>query len=126
MNIYKNICQTCHGADGNGMTSLAPPLNRSDWVTGDKDRLAAIILYGLTGPVQVNGRNYKSPEVLDEMPGIASNDELNDEDIAQLINFIRNAWSNKAEEVKASDVERVRRKYAGRQKSFTADELQKK
>ncbi|HYD91819.1 MAG TPA: cytochrome c, partial [Flavobacterium sp.] len=125
MNIYRSICQTCHGSDGNGLASLAPPLNRSEWVTGDKQKLAAIVLYGMTGPVRVNDRLYKSPEVLDEMPGIANNKELTNEDIAQLLSFIRNAWSNKAGEINSTDVDKARRKYAGRQKTFTAEELQK-
>jgi mono/diheme cytochrome c family protein/glucose/arabinose dehydrogenase len=123
--IYKSICQTCHGGDGNGMASLAPPLNRSEWVTGDKDKLLAIVLYGLTGPVQVNDKLYKAPEIMDDMPGIGNNKELSDEDIAQLMSFIRNAWGNKAPEVHPTDIDRVRRKYAGRQKTFTMEELDK-
>ncbi len=60
--LFKTICQTCHGADGDGIQSLAPPLNHSELVTGKKERLIAIVLYGLTGPVQVNGKLYKSPK----------------------------------------------------------------
>lgn len=122
--LFKTICQTCHGADGDGIQSLAPPLNHSELVTGKKERLIAIVLYGLTGPVQVNGKVYKSPEINGDMPGIASNDEFSDGDIAQLLSFIRNAWSNKADKVTEGDVQAVRRKYKGRQKSFTMEELQ--
>lgn len=121
--LFKTICQTCHGADGDGIQSLAPPLNHSELVTGKKERLIAIVLYGLTGPVQVNGKVYKSPEINGDMPGIASNDEFSDADIAQLLSFIRNAWSNKAEKVTESEVQAVRKKYKGRQKSFTMEEL---
>lgn len=124
--IYKSICQTCHGSDGNGLQSLAPPLSRSEWVTGSKEKLASIVLYGMTGPVQVNDKLYKAPEIIGEMPGIGNNHELTDEDIAQLLSFIRNAWSNKADAVKPTDVEKVRRKYEGRQKAFTMEELQKR
>lgn len=123
--LYKSICQTCHGGDGNGMASLAPPLNRSEWVTGDKDKLLAIVLYGLTGPIQVNDKLYKAPEIAGDMPGIGNNKELSDEDIAQLMSFIRNAWSNKGPEVQPTDVDRVRRKHGGRQKTFTMEELDK-
>lgn len=121
--LFKTICQTCHGADGEGIQSLAPPLNHSDIVTGKKERLIAIVLYGLSGPVQVNGKVYKSPEINGDMPGIGSNDEFSDADIAQLMSFLRNAWSNKAEKVSESDVQAVRKKYKGRQKSFTMEEL---
>ncbi|WZN40981.1 c-type cytochrome [Chitinophaga pollutisoli] len=121
--LFKTICQTCHGADGEGIQSLAPPLNHSELVTGKKERLIAIVLYGLTGPVQVNGKLYKSPEINGDMPGIASNDEFSDSDIAQLMSFIRNAWSNKAEKVTEREVQAVRKQYKGRQKSFTMEEL---
>src|SRR5690606_6347275 len=72
--LYINICQTCHGADGKGIRSLAPPLNNSEWVTGDKHRLAAIVLYGLTGPVDVDGHHYGEDEIGGEMPGNGNND----------------------------------------------------
>ena len=124
--LFKSTCQTCHGPDGNGIQSLAPPLNRSEWVNGDKDKLASIVLFGLTGPVQVNGKLYKAPEINGDMPGIGTNDALGDEDIAQLLSFIRNSWGNKAGEVTAADVGRIRSKYAGREKTFTMEELNKK
>ena len=123
--VYKSICQTCHGADGNGLQGLAPPLNKSEWVTGDKGALATIILYGLTGPVQVKDKLYKSPEIMDEMPGLGDSKELSDEDIAEVMSFIRNAWNNRASEASTTDIEQVRRKYGGRRKAFTMDELDK-
>ena len=123
--IYKAICQTCHGGDGNGMQGLAPPLNGSEWVTGDKGALAAIIIYGLTGPVQVRDKLYKSPEIMDEMPGIGNSKEISDEEIAQVMSFIRNAWNNRASEASLADIEKVRRKYATRKKAFTMEELKK-
>ncbi|WP_346317763.1 c-type cytochrome [Chitinophaga sp. YIM B06452] len=121
--IFKTVCQTCHGTDGDGIQSLAPPLNHSEIVTGKKERLIAIVLYGLTGPVEVNGKVYKAPEINADMPGIATSDEFSDADIAQLLSFIRNAWSNKAEKVTEKDVQAVRQQYKGRQKSFTMEEL---
>jgi len=121
--IFKTVCQTCHGDDGNGIQSLAPPLNESQWVKGDKHKVAAIVLFGLSGPVNVNGKVYKAPEVSGEMPGIGSNDEFSDSDIAEVISFIRNAWSNKAEPLTAQDVQKVRQMYKGREKGFTAEEL---
>ncbi len=68
--LFRSVCQTCHGADGNGVASLAPPLNKSEWVVGDKNRFISIVLYGLTGPVNVSGKLYKAPEINGDMPGI--------------------------------------------------------
>lgn len=117
--LFRNVCQACHGADGNGVNSLAPPLNNSDWVTGDKDRLSAVVLYGLSGPLIVNNKLYKVPEVSGEMPGIASNPSISDEEVAQVLNYIRNSWTNSAEKVSKEDVAAIRLKYKNRQKGFT-------
>jgi mono/diheme cytochrome c family protein/glucose/arabinose dehydrogenase len=125
VSVYKSICQTCHGADGNGLQGLAPPLNNSEWVTRDKDALAAILIYGLSGPVQVKDKLYKAPEIMDEMPGIGNNKEISDEDIAEVMSFIRNAWNNRASEASTTDIEKVRRKYGTRRKAFTMEELKK-
>ena len=122
---FKSICQTCHGPDGNGVRSLAPPLNHSDWVNGDKDRLIPILLYGLTGPIMVNGIMYQPPDYNADMPAIGNNKELADEDIAQLLSYIRNSWNNKASRITAADVTAVREKNEGRQKTLTMDELKK-
>jgi len=123
--IFTSVCQTCHGADGNGIKSLAPPLHKSDWVTGDKNKLIPIVLYGLTGPVKVSGKVYKAPEINGEMPGIGNNKDYSDEDISQLLSLIRKSWSHNADKVKAAEVEAIRKKYAGRQKAFTPEELNK-
>lgn len=123
--MFKTICQTCHGADGDGIQSLAPPLNHSEIVTGRKERLIAIVLYGLTGPVEVNGKLYKAPEISGDMPGIVSSDEFSEADIAQLLSFIRNAWGNKADRITVQDVQKIKQQYKGRQKSFTMEELGK-
>lgn len=121
--LFKTVCQTCHGADGDGIQSLAPPLNQSEIVTGDKHRLAAIVLFGLTGPVTVAGKQYKAPEISGDMPGIGSNDEFSDKDIAEVLSYIRGAWSNRAVKVTEKDIQEVRKQYKGRQKSFTISEL---
>ena len=124
--LFKTICQTCHGNDGNGVASLAPPLNRSEWVSGDKTILSSIVLFGLTGPVRVNGKLYKQPEINGEMPGIGNNESLSDEQIAQLLSFIRQSWSNKADEVSKEIITRMRSRYAGREKAFTIEELKER
>lgn len=121
--LFKTVCQTCHGADGDGIQSLAPPLNQSEIVTGDKHRLAAIVLFGLTGPVNVAGKQYKAPEISGDMPGIGNNDEFSDKDIAEVLSYIRSAWSNHAAKVTEKDIQDVRKQYRGRQRSFTMEEL---
>lgn len=121
--LFTSVCQTCHGADGGGVKSLAPPLNQSEWVTGSKDKLISIVLFGLTGPVKVNGHVYQTPEVSGDMPGIGYDKDMPNEDIAQLLSFIRRSWRNNADKVTTEEVTKVRTKLTGREKSFTEAEL---
>ncbi|WP_118193953.1 DUF7133 domain-containing protein [Albibacterium indicum] len=121
VSIFRSTCQPCHGADGNGIESLAPPLNNSDWVQGNKERLIAIVLYGLRGPITVAGKSYD--HIGGEMPGIGTNIDIVDEDISQLLSFIRQNWNNDAPEISREEVIKIRKKYKDRQEAFTQDEL---
>ncbi len=121
--LFTSVCQTCHGPDGSGVKSLAPPLNQSEWVTGNKEKLISIVLFGLTGPVKVNGHVYQTPEVSGDMPGIGYDPDMPSEDIAELLSFIRKSWRNNAEKVTTEEVVKTRQKLSGRQKAFTESEL---
>ena len=121
--MYKSTCQPCHGADGNGVISLAPPLNNSEWVTGDKGKFIPIELFGLSGPIKINGKVYKSPEINGDMPSIGQNKDFSDAEISQLLSFIRNSWNNTAENISAEEIGAIRHKFPGRQKSFIMEEL---
>jgi mono/diheme cytochrome c family protein len=121
--LFTSICQTCHGLDGNGVKSLGPPLNQSEWVTGNKDKLISIVLFGLTGPVKVNGHVYESPEVSGDMPGIGYDKDMPSEDIGQLLSYIRKSWRNNADKITTDDVVKMRQKLSDRQKAFTQAEL---
>jgi len=121
--LFSTICQTCHGPDGNGVKSLGPPLNQSEWVTGSNEKLISIVLFGLTGPVKVNGHVYDTPEVSGDMPGIGYDKEMPNEDIAQLLSFIRRSWRNNASPITTDQVSTVRQKLNARQKAFTENEL---
>ncbi|GAA4094182.1 DUF7133 domain-containing protein [Mucilaginibacter panaciglaebae] len=122
--IFGTVCKTCHGEDGNGVTALAPPLNKSEIVNGDKSLMISILLKGLTGPVKINGHVYKAPEIGGEMPGFADNKDFSDDDLAQVMNFVRRSWQNKGSKINASDVKTLRAKLASREKVFTMEELQ--
>ena len=121
--LFTTTCATCHGKDGNGVESLAPPLNRSEWVIGDKDRLILIVLFGMSGPVEVNGHLYAPPEIAGEMPGIGYDNSLSNEDIAQLLNYIRKNWGNDADRVSEEEVEKIRNNFENRKGSFTVEEI---
>jgi len=121
--LFRSTCQTCHAPDGNGIKSLAPPLNKSEWVTGSLNKLIPIVMYGLTGPIKVNDHLYQSPEISADMPGVAYGEEISDEDIAQVLSFIRSSWQNNAGKVEVKDIAAARQKYKGRETAFTQEEL---
>ncbi|MEC3881357.1 DUF7133 domain-containing protein [Parapedobacter sp. 10938] len=122
--LFQNTCQPCHGEDGRGVSPIAPPLAGSQWVTGDEQRLMALVLYGLTGAVDVAGHTYEAPEVSGEMPGIAHNTTIDDAELAQLLSYIRNAWGNAAgDEVLPEDLGAIRSTFGKRTEPFTQVEL---
>ncbi len=120
-NLYVRNCAVCHGEDGQGLAGLAPPLLNSEYVSGNPERLASILLYGLSGPVTVDGELY---EFNNPMPGLAINDEMSDEDIRYIMNYIRNAFVT-ADIIPPGDlVGQVRGDGRNPNEVYTVDELQ--
>lgn len=115
--IFKQLCATCHGADGkginNGKDMPAPPLAGAKDVNGDPEKLIKILLHGLSGPV--DGKSYA-----DIMPPLGGN---TDEYIASVISYIRNDMGNKASVVKTELVKKVRQESANRTSPWTMKEL---
>ena len=121
--LYEKTCAGCHHENGEGLVPIAPPLAGSDWVTGPEDRLIQIALHGLKGPVTVNGKVYKEPEIQPVMPGLKDNPAFTDKNLAALLTYIRNAWNNEADAVDAETVNTVRKRSIGREEPFTEKEL---
>lgn len=97
--LYSGVaaCFGCHGADGAGIPNLGPPLDASEYVKESPERLARILLHGLTGPITVAGQKY-TPQA--DMPGLAMNPSMTDENLADIATYIRHEWSNKSPQVK--------------------------
>lgn len=114
--VYESICSACHQATGQGMAPSFPPLAGSDWVAGSEQRLVLLVLHGLEGPIEVNGVAYNGV-----MP--AHKDQFDDQQIADLITYIRKSWGNNFEPVKPETVAELRKKHATRSKAWTASEL---
>ncbi len=97
--VYTAQCMSCHLEQGEGIESVYPPVAKSDYLMADKKRSIDQLLQGLTGPIKVKGVTYD---------GVMNPFEaLSDEDISDVLNYIRNSFGNKGaavtpEEVKAS------------------------
>ena len=100
--IYNNTCLSCHQADGQGMQRMNPTLVKTKWVLGDKKALSRIVLFGLKGgEIVIDGDDFHNP-----MPGLAN--LLKDEQIADVLTYVRNSFGNKASVVTAADVKQAR------------------
>jgi putative membrane-bound dehydrogenase-like protein len=104
-------CFGCHGASGEGVPNLGPPLDESEYVTASPERLVKILLHGLTGPITVAGIEYKPTA---DMPGLMQNPIIKDADIADIATYIRHEWTNKAPLVPAALVTKLRTETSGR------------
>lgn len=107
LKLFRSICATCHGADGKGIQDLAPPLKGSEYIDGSMKRLASIILYGVSGPIHVDGKLY---QLNNEMPALINNKDISDEDIADIIRFTQNAFAKQGKNISAQEVKKLRDK----------------
>lgn len=109
--LYKKTCQVCHGETGRGIEAMAPALNRSALVNGNVEQLIIISLLGIE-PEKIEGK----PSEYGEMPGIWSNNEINSENLAELLSFIKHSWQNKGGMVTADQINKVKSKLEGESK----------
>jgi mono/diheme cytochrome c family protein/glucose/arabinose dehydrogenase len=112
--IYNGLCAGCHQPHGYGLDGLAPPLVDSEWVLGKPDVVARIVMHGLGGPVKVGGRTWDL-----SMPPMA---QLNDEDLAAVVTYVRREWEHTAAPVDTKFVKALRDQY-GAHVAWSADEL---
>ena len=82
--LYAN-CQGCHQANGMGTAGQFPPLAGSEWVRGNPETVAAIVLQGLSGPLKVAGKSFGAEAMTPFGPA------LKDEEIAAVIRTVPGA-----------------------------------
>jgi len=116
--IFRSTCATCHGADGEGIANIAPPLRGSEYLEGSSDKLAMILLNGLTGPLHLNGKLYKFNG---SMPNFGNN--FNDQQIADVIGYLHNSFVAKPpKRIRAERIKTMRTKHSG---TLTENDLMK-
>jgi mono/diheme cytochrome c family protein len=114
--LFAQYCAACHQLNGQGIAGVFPPLDGTPYVTGDNvERMAAIMIYGLVGPIKVNGIEYNS--AMTPFGGV-----MNDEQLAAVATYIRSSWSNNAGPVDKTLFEQVRAQY-GERGMFQISEL---
>ncbi len=116
--LYARHCATCHQPNGKGLPKVYPPLAGSELLQGDPVHPIAIVLYGFRGKIQRNGQEYD---------GVMTpfGNQLSDEEIAQILTYVRNSWGNSADSVTPEMVAQVREMTKGRTQPMTEEDLMK-
>jgi mono/diheme cytochrome c family protein/glucose/arabinose dehydrogenase len=106
--IYQNLCVACHQLDGRGLERMAPPLVGSEFALGPPDIPIRIVLNGKEGSVGL-------------MPPLGAS--LSDEQIADVLTYIRREWGQTGSPIDPSLVAPIRAQTAGRTRPWTNEEL---
>jgi mono/diheme cytochrome c family protein len=116
---YLGLCAACHHPAGFGDAGKGPPLVDSDWLDHD-ERLIRLVLYGLRGPISVNGEPFNRDGAM-EMPGTYQ--ALDDRKIAAVLTYVRREWREQAPPIEPDTVRRIRAATTGRTDQWTEAEL---
>ena len=101
--IYETRCLVCHQADGGGVPNMNAPLDGASHLVGnDIARLVKIIRYGYNERIALDGYYYTN--------AMTANPDLKDTDIADVLSYVRNNWSNKASNITVAQVQQAKRK----------------
>jgi mono/diheme cytochrome c family protein len=98
--VYLTQCLACHQVDAAGVQGMNPPLIKTKFVLGGKTALVKIVLNGMTGAVDINGDTYHNV--------MAPHSDLTDQQIADVLTYVRNNFGNKASAVTAAQVKAIR------------------
>lgn len=98
--IFARYCALCHQADGVGVPGAFPPLTNSEWVQGDEGRLIRLVLNGMQGPILVHGQEYNNV--------MTPHAFLTDEQVANVLTYVRSTFENEAGPITMEQVARVR------------------
>lgn len=114
--VYAVTCSACHNPAGIGMPPAFPPLAGEEWVTGDPRRLVAITLKGIQGAMTVKGTVYATgmPSPVMTFPPLKD-----DKNLADVLNYVRNSFGNKADVITPEFVGKVRAEFASDAAPFT-------
>ena len=101
--VYLQQCLACHQVNGGGVPHLNAPLDGASAVQGkDKAKLIRIVLKGMTDRIEIDGEEYSN--------NMAAHTDLTDQQIADVLTYVRKSWTNKASAVTPAEVKAERSK----------------
>jgi nitrite reductase (NO-forming) len=98
--VYMQTCFVCHQVDAMGLPGQIPPLAKSDFLMADKERSIRFVLTGGSGEIVVNGKKFNGV--------MAPLGNLTDEEVSNVLTFVRNSFGNSGPAVTLDEVRRVR------------------
>ena len=98
--VYLANCAACHQPTGLGLAGAFPPLAESDFLKGDRKAVMSAALFGLSGPITVNGVEYNGV-----MPSMG---HLPNDDLAAALTYVFGAWGNDGSAVSVAEVAALR------------------
>ena len=113
--VYSRTCIACHQPTGKGLAPVFPSIAGVPIVNGDATLPIKFILHGLMGPITVDGVTYNSM-----MPPVAG---VSDQDIADVLTYVRQSFGNKSNPVTPDQVKAVRAANAARTAPWNTAEL---
>ena len=121
--VYMMTCMACHQPTGMGIPGAFPPFDGSEYVQGDTKRLVALVIKGYMGPIEVKGQKFNNILIAvdTQFPILKENAKL-----ADVLNYIRTAWSNKADAAITPDfIQKIRDDFKDRTTAWNAEDLAK-
>ena len=115
--VYTKTCLACHGPDGMGVPAAFPPLVGSSRLTGEPSTAIRIVLHGMMGPIDTPAGPFNSA-----MAPLGP--QLNDAEIADVLTYVRQRWSNDAPPIDAASVAKIRAAHPDRVMPWTQEELE--
>lgn len=97
--VYNQNCKVCHQANGEGVSGVFPPLTPNRFVR-DKEQFIDIVLNGMKGEVEVDGKTYNGL--------MTPHKHLTNQQIADVISYVRTSFGNEQEAVSPKEVEAAR------------------
>jgi mono/diheme cytochrome c family protein len=114
--VFNAKCAACHQMNGQGIPNVFPPLAGSTLVTGDPVLSIRIVLHGFNGPIERDGKKFN---------GVMQpwKNDLTDQEIADVLTYVRSSWGNAAAAVTAEQVKEQRAATKGKSGAYTEEQL---
>lgn len=114
--VFNAKCAVCHQMNGQGIPGVYPSLVGSQLAIGDPELPIRIVLHGFQGPIERDGKSYN---------GVMQpwKNDLTDQEIADVLNYIRTNWGNAAAEITAENVAEVRDATKNKAGAYTEEQL---